>query len=86
MIWTNLTWGVRDYLWIVCGALGMPRFGARDTLLVGPCLGSLSAICCAVRRSMFHTPGAREAGRGDWKRDGNRDLPFHFCTANSIAR
>ncbi len=46
MIWTNVCWGVAMVYGVFAGIWGMPRFGGRDTLLVGLAVFLLGNLLC----------------------------------------
>src|SRR5262249_34743870 len=46
MIWTNVCWGVTILYGVFAGIWGMPRFGARDILLVGLVWFALGNLLC----------------------------------------
>jgi MFS family permease len=48
MIWTTLCWGVATLYGVFAGLWAMPRFGSRDTLLVGLVLFALGNLMCGA--------------------------------------
>jgi MFS family permease len=48
MIWTNVCWGVTILYGLFAGIWAMPRFGARDTLLVGLAWFALGNLLCGA--------------------------------------
>src|SRR5262245_34347570 len=48
MIWTNVSWGIATIYGVFAGIWAMPRFGARDTLLVGLGWFALGNLLCGA--------------------------------------
>src|SRR5262245_40431866 len=59
MIWTNACWGICTLYGVFAGIWAMPRFGARDTLLVGLVWFALGNILCGAATDMTSMAAAK---------------------------
>src|SRR5262249_11926613 len=48
MIWTTVAWGIATLYGVFAGLWAMPRFGSRDTLVVGLVLFALGNVLCGA--------------------------------------
>jgi MFS family permease len=59
MIWTTLCWGIATLYGVFAGIWAMPRFGSRDTLVVGLVLFALGNILCGASFDVVSMSTAR---------------------------
>jgi MFS family permease len=59
MIWTTVCWGVATLYGVFAGIWAMPRFGSRDTLVVGLVLFALGNVLCGASFDVVSMSAAR---------------------------
>ena len=60
MIWTNVCWGITVLYGVFGGIWAMPRFGARDTLLVGLLWFALGNLLCGAATDVTTLAAAKK--------------------------